>query len=741
MDKNLHYLKFFKDIDKTYALQLGEKAASLGEMYAFGLPVPNGFVLTPAAYTHFLHENKLDTKIRQICSTANFNHLRSLHQISAILQKMIEDAVLPEDLCREIVDAYKNLNEPLVSIKFSEISADTSSSASLNVKGEAVLLEKIKSAWAQQFNPRLLFFRHQQLSEISSIQPTLIVQQMIESEKSGLIYTVDPNTYAKEEFVIEAIFGLGELISLNQEKPDVYRIRKSDLTIIDKTISEQKKQFKKVGIENKIVNLGFINRNSQKISDPKILELAELGKVIEKYSFFPQKIEWALANDRLFVIQTLPLENTPTLRKNKYFDDSEEVILRGIPVNRGISSGPARIVTDKVSANHISPGDIVVIKAIKSFYLSSLKKASAVVIDDYDKNMQILFQSKNLSMPCIAGTNDASKLLKNDQIITLNATKGEIYKGGLSINPTTNEHKNKKINFATKLYISAHYKDSFHDFKNENIDGAFIGDAHKIIEEIGIHPKKLIERNEQHLLIEKLAGYISLVCETFFPKTVVYQLTNLTTADYRRLENGTDYDGTEENPLLGFHGAFRYTHDRDIFNLELEAIKKALTLHGAKNLSVSIPYLRTLEEMLHIMKIIKEAGFSQTDSLKLYITANIPANADDLEKFLDCGISGIFVDYQSILSLLFGTDRHNPEIFSELNKYSFPLLSNIEKIFKVASDKSLPAIILNEDLSNFGELVDALLPIGLTAISVPFDYLAQAEKILFQSEKKFINKI
>ena len=320
MPQTARYIAWFSEIDKEDVPLVGGKGANLGEMSNAGFPVPSGFVLTSHAYYDFIKENNISLKIDHLLSTANFEKIESLTQISQHIKNEIRLSKMSDELLKEIVNAYRKLsglNDCLVAVRSSATAEDLANSSFagqqetyLNVKGDAVLLEKIKEGWASLFDARAIFYRHQARFDHRKIGIALVIEKMIESDQSGIMFTLDPVTNNKSKIVIEAIFGLGELIVQGEENPDHYEVLKDDLTIIDKKISEQYYKLQKKGIEDKKIKLGKRKGNSQKLTESQIKRLAELGKRLEHHYYFPQDIEWAIEKNKIFIVQTRAVTTT-----------------------------------------------------------------------------------------------------------------------------------------------------------------------------------------------------------------------------------------------------------------------------------------------------------------------------------------------------------------------------------------------------------------------------------------------
>lgn len=744
MDEKFHFIKWFKDVDNDDIGIIGEKAAVLGDMLRQGFPVPNGFIITPNAFTHHIKENKLNIKINHVLANTNFNHLESLHQTSSLLKKLILDTTFSSQLIKEILTAYKKIDEPFVSIKFSHLQSIGLKSSFiktpdsiLNIKGDSVLIEHIKKAFISFFEPREIFYRHNSQIDQSKIEFSLIIQKMIEPQASGIIKTSMNNKLNME---IKAIYGLGELLKEQDEISDIYEISKTDLKILKKLVFPQEKQLNIIDTQNKLVLVNSALIEKQKISDEKILELSSLGKKIENHYYFPQIVEWALENEKIYIIQSLPQTDTQSFAKLQSATDNN-VILKASPVSKGIASGPAKFINTLDDTKNISINDILVIKDIKSGFLKSIKKAAGLIFETEDKNIKILFSSDEFKIPAISNAKEASKIFKQGEIITVNGTKGEAYKGGLNI---TNNNSflylpDNNITSVTKLYLSINHTLEADEIDYNGIDGIGFINAEKVLNKVGIHPKKLIKNKKENDFISPLSEYLGKFCKNISPKPVIYQTLNLTTSEYLKLDGASSFEQEDVNPEIGFRGAFRYLHEPEVFNLELNAIKKIKLEMGINNISLMIPFLRTVEELIAVKKLIQKSKLERSLDFKLFISADVPSNIFMLENFIKQGLDGIAINYASLINLIMGTDKNNFEILAENSRHNALSMAIVEQLIKTAAKFGIITCIYNIPALT-QDLTKILIQSGVNIVCVNPDEAIKTKKALIQSEKQFINK-
>lgn len=756
--KRNKYVLWFSEIDKDDVALVGGKGANLGEMTQAGFPVPSGFVVTAQAYYAFLKENNLATKIKNLINSVNVEKPESLNQVSKHIKKTILDSTIPEYLVKEIFDAYRSLSgtltDTLVAVRSSATAEDlpTASFAGqqdtyLNVKGEATLLQKIKEAWASLFNERAIFYREEQKFNHFKIGIAIPVQKMVQSEKSGVMFTIDPVTNDKSKIVIEAILGLGELIVQGTITPDHYEVSKKDLHITIKMPALQKIMLAKVGIENKEVKVQETEGKKQKITDNQIIDLALLAKKLEKHYFFPQDVEWAIEEKNIFLVQTRPITTTGNVQKiNKPTPKEEKIMLanilvKGSPASPGIATGPARVIKSAKEIGKVLPGEILVAPQTNPDFVPAMKKAVAIVTDAGGRTSHAAIVSRELGIPAVVGAEGATKKIQTGVIITVDGTKGEIYKGGHVKHPefartlVTNISRSI-ITTKTKVYTNLGQSDFADKVAQKQVDGVGLLRAEFMIAGIGFHPKKLIHDGKKKVFVEKMAEGLLQFCKAFYPRPVVYRTSDFKTNEYRELVGGRDYEPKESNPMLGYRGVFRYINDPDVFNLELEAIKLVREKKNMNNLWLMLPFVRTVSELITVRKIITKAGLHRSNTFKLWMMVEIPSNVILLEKFINAGIDGVSIGSNDLTMLILGTDRDNSEVAREFDERNDAVLWAFEKVITTAKKHGVTSSMCGQAPSMYPDLVDKLVKWGITSVSVSPDAIETVRESIAVAEKK-----
>nr|MBI5455600.1 phosphoenolpyruvate synthase [Candidatus Levybacteria bacterium] len=752
MAYSAHHIAWFLEIRKEDVALVGGKGANLGEMTSAGFPVPPGFIITSNAYYDFIRENNLTIKIKHLLSTTNFEDSKSLEQVSLHIKKLIKNGTLSNQLIKDIVSSYNKLSGPfshaLVAVRSSATAEDLANASFagqqetfLNVKGDAVLLEKIKEGWASLYDGRAIYYRHQQKYDDIKIGIALVVQKMVESDKSGIMFTIDPVTNDKSKITIEAIYGLGELIVQGAVTPDHYEVDKKELKVLSKKTSIQDRSLIKKGVNNKGIKLSKKQGSKQKLSEKEILSLAKLGKEIEKHYYFPQDLEWAIEKNNIYIVQTRSVTTTKNVTKaNNTVLKESDLILKGDPASPGIASGPVRVIFSPKEIDKVLSGDILVAPQTNPDFVPAMKKAVAIVTDSGGRTSHAAIVSRELGIPAVVGTEFATKQLKTGNIITVNGTNGQIYKGGFLTNNNAHIEAVSDIKTVTKLYVNLAEPDLADKISQKNPDGIGLLRAEFIMADIGVHPKKMIHDGKKHIYIDKLANDIAKFCKAFDQKPVVYRTSDFKTNEYRNLVGGKDYEPQESNPMLGFRGAFRYIHDPEVFKLELEAIKNVRNKMGYKNLWIMIPFVRTVEELIKVKKLINDSRLSRSSTFKIWMMVEIPSNVILLEKFIEVGIDGISIGSNDLTMLTMGTDRDNSEVASEFNEMDQSTLWAFEHIIKTAHKFGITSSMCGQAVSTYPELVRKLVEWGTTSVSVSPDAIESTRKLLSQTEKEILNK-
>jgi len=758
MTKKEKNILWFQEVDKDDVSLVGGKGANLGEMAKAGFPVPRGFIVTSKAYFDFLEENKLKSKVFQELKKINADDPQTINEASEKVKKLILSGQISSTLAKEIIFNYLKLGslitQALVAIRSSATAEDlpTASFAGqqvtfLNIRGEANVLKKIQECWASLFEARAIFYREEKGFDHLKVGLAVPVQEMVPAEISGVMFTINPVTHQKSQLIIEAVWGLGEFIVQGEVTPDTYLIDKNSLDILSKKVEKQEIQLIKVGSLTKKAKVPRRRQLKRKLTDPQIVELAKLGKKIHKHYFYPQDIEWVFYKKKFYIVQSRPVTTLKEAdgEKEDQSKIKEKPILKGQAAPPGLASGPVQKISSAKEINKIQKGDVLVAPMTSPDFVPAMKKVVAIITDKGGQTSHAAIVSRELGLPCIVGAKTATKDLKNNQMVTVNGSLGEIYAGSLKM-PSSALEKEALPNqisqiarvvirqTATKLYVNLAEPQLAAEVAQRNIDGVGLLRAEFMMSEIGVHPRKIIKDRKQKTFINELATNIGLFCKCFYPRPVVYRTSDFKTNEYRHLIGGQAFEPEEENPFIGFRGAFRYLRDPDVFEMELKAIKKVRSKFN--NLGLMVPFVRTPQEFQEIKKIIVANGLIRSSSFKLWLMVEIPANVILLEDFLEIGIDGVSLGSNDLTMLTLGVDRDNAELAQIFNENNPAVFWAIEKTIKTCQKYKITSSICGQAPSIYPDLVEKLVEWGITSISVNPDAIERTRELIAEAEKK-----
>jgi pyruvate,water dikinase len=753
------YILWFRESGIKDIELVGGKNASLGEMYSNlkkkGIQVPNGFSITAEAYRYFITQNSLDGEIKDILKGLDTGNMRNLAERGYRVREAILSAEFPIDLRNVIIESYAKLSKEYDSHKSFHISwnkkdhtnhftggvdvavrssataedlADASFAGQqesyLNVTGEYQLLESVKKCFSSLFTDRAISYRVDKGFDQLSIALSVGVQKMVRSDEasSGVMFTIDTESGFQDAIVINGSWGLGENIVKGKVNPDEFiahkpTLRKGFQSIIGKKLgSKEVKLVYSVGGSASTQNVAVSQEDQKRfcLTDNEALELARWGMLIEEHYKKPMDIEWAKdgRSNKLSIVQARP----ETVQSQKSKNVLEEYILKdrgkilcvGAAVGGKIGQGKANVIKNVAKIADFKKGEVLVTEMTDPDWEPIMKIASAIVTNSGGRTSHAAIVSRELGIPCIVGTGNATSAIKDTKLVTVCCAEGEegkVYEGGLKYEiKTTNLKEIKKTK--TKIMMNVGNPDQAFDLSFIPNDGVGLAREEFIITEyIKIHPMALIHfdrvkdkeekkkineltqgyKNKEEFFVDKLAEGIGRICAAFFPKDVIVRMSDFKTNEYATLIGGKSFEPTEENPMIGWRGASRY-YDPDYmegFRLECLAFKKVREVMGLTNMKAMIPFCRTVEEGKKVLAEMKKHGFERgKNGLQVYVMCEIPSNvilANEFSKIFD----GFSIGSNDLTQLTLGVDRDSAKVahvYDERNEAVKELIRQV--IFK-----------------------------------------------------------
>jgi len=750
---------WFNEVSKSDVGLVGGKGANLGEMTQAGIPVPPGFIVTSESWYSFLDETNIRKDIKKLLEGLDVQDSKKLQKVSEEIKWLITSSHMPKNLQDKIREYYKLLSddqELLVAVRSSATAEDLpdasfagQQASFLNIKGDAEVVKTVQKCWASLFEARAIFYREQQKFDHFKVGIAVPVQKMVQSDVSGIMFSINPVTNDMNSIIIEAVYGLGEYIVGGVITPDHYEIDKKTLEIKNKIIVNQTHKLalrKDGGNEDTPISIEW--QNIQKLWDESITPLAELSKRLEHHYGKPQDSEWAVEKGQLYIVQTRPITTINIVKavNSQKLDTQTQEILKTIPVilgaaaSPGVAAGPVVIIHSPSEIDLIKDGDILVTEMTTPDFVPAMKRAAAIITDLGGRTCHAAIVSRELGIPCVVGTTTSTQILKTGDIVTVNGGGGTVYRGGtphksLKLEAEkAEEEETQNVKTQTKIYVNLAEPELAAEMAKRNVDGVGLLRAEFMIAGIGVHPKKLIKENRGQEFTDKLAEGLVNFCKSFDPRPVVYRATDFKTNEYRSLEGGEEFEPIEPNPMLGYRGCFRYINDPEVFKLEVEAIKKVRNEYGYKNLHLMIPFVRTVDELVKVKHLLNEFGLRRSSNFKLLMMVEIPSNVMLLDEFLDVGVDGVSIGSNDLTMLILGTDRDNNQVAGEFDERNQAVMLALEHIVKTCKKHKVTCGICGQAPSVYPEITEKLVEWGITSVSVSPDMIAHTRKIVQKIE-------
>ena len=750
MNRKTAHALWFKDIDKNDIPLVGGKGANLGELVKAGIPVPDGFVVTAKAYFDFINSTSIKRKIMTELDGLDVEDSDKLMEASERIKLAIMQADIPKDIVEEIKSFYMELcgeSDKYVAVRSSATAEDLieasfagQQESFLEIKGWKSVVNHVQKCWASLFTARAIFYRTENKFSHLKVGIAVPVQLMCQSEVSGIMFTVNPITNNRDEISIEAAYGLGQPIVSGEITPDQYVVSKKTGKIVSRIVVPQDWQ---LTIDGK-TPVSTKYKKKQKLTNKQIVELAEIGLKIEEHYGTPQDIEYGVEKGKILIVQSRPVTTLIQKSNNVVIDKDVKArfLLEGLAASPGVFSGKVQIIKNPKEIGKVKEGDVLVAEMTNPDYVPAMKRAGAIVTDLGGRTSHAAIVSRELGVPAVVGTLDATKMLSNGEVITVDGNLGKVYEGDITKVVSSVEKSDvnlNKIKTATKVYVNLAEPELAKEMASRNIDGVGLLRAEFIIANIGTHPKKFIKEGKKKEFIAALADGLEKFADAFNPRPVVYRFTDFKSNEYANLKGGKEFETDEPNPMLGYRGVSRYIKDIDVFEMELEAIKIVRNKKGLKNLWVMMPFVRTVQELREVKKIVSASGLRRSGTFKFWMMAEIPSNVVLLDDFIDEGIDGVSIGTNDLTMLILGVDRDNEKVADIYDEMNPAVLKSLEKIIKTCKKRGITCSVCGQAPSVFPELVEMMVDWGVTSVSVSPDVIEKTRGIVYEAEKKVLS--
>lgn len=774
-----NYIKWFDEIGKGDVGIVGGKGANLGELTSFGLPVPPGFCVTATGYTKFIKYAELDEVVKLLMEAVDVEDVDELTNASKEIQTKIKEKEFDPELKEEILSAYREFSEN-IGVKDPEVAVRSSATAEdlpdasfagqqdtyLHISGEEELLNHIRDCFASLWTSRAIYYREKQNYDHFDVALSVVIQKMVNSEKSGVMFTANPINNSSDEMMINASYGLGEAVVSGIVTPDEYIIDKKTKKVIEKNIAEKEYMVIKNenGVGTRVVNvkdvLGEDAIKAEALSEKELNTLIERGLKVEKLYGSVQDTEWGFDRDtkEFYFLQSRPIT---TLGDKEEKEEKLITLVKGLPASPGIGRGKVKLIKDISEINLVEEGDVLVTAMTNPDMVPAMRKCAGVVTDEGGRTCHAAIVSRELQIPCIVGAKTATKTLKTGDSVTVDAVRGIVYEG--EVLKEKEEKKSEKVEgnvssianldelrnlfaptTATKIYMNLGEPELIERYKNLPMDGIGLMRTEFIFTNmIGAHPMYLVKTGQGDLMVEKLAEGISKVAQAIYPKNLVVRTSDFRTNEFRGLKGGDEVEPIEANPMIGWRGVSRYISPEyeQGFRLECQAIKKVREEYGLTNVIVMLPFVRTPEELKVVKGIMAEEGLVQSKNFKIWIMAEVPSVVLQAEEFAEL-VDGFSIGSNDLTQLVMGADRdsgilNNMGYFDERND---AVKIALKTIINAANKKGITCSICGQGPSQYPELAEFLVECGITSMSVNPDTVEYTRRLVASVEQKIILK-
>ncbi|MFN8162205.1 MAG: phosphoenolpyruvate synthase [Solirubrobacterales bacterium] len=749
------YTRDFEHLSRADVPYAGGKGANLGELTAAGVPVPPGFVVGAAAYAAFCDDGGLRGRIAEALSTVDVDDPAELDRAAAQVRGMVEAEPVPEAVERAIRESYAALagddGSTPVAVRSSATAEDTESASFagmnetfLNVRGADAVVDAVRRCWSSLFGARTLFYRAKRGFGQADMDIAVVVQRQIQSTRSGVMFTIDPSSGAIDRLVIEGSFGLGEAVVSGSVSPDRYVVEKETLGILNREVRR-----KELVIES-LPDGGTTTRElegteamSPVLSDAEVRTVAELGRRIEEHYAAPQDTEWAFDSEgEAWMLQSRPVTSAGATTPAAHADgELGPVLLKGLGAAPGAGSGEVSIVRTLDDASAFGDGKILVTHMTAPDWVPLMRKAAAIVTDSGGMTCHAAIVSRELGIPCVVGTGDATGKLRNGEEVTVNATQGTVHEGATEVAEETAPAAAAAAPEATgtKLLVNLSEPSQIDRVAPLPVDGVGLLRAELMVIEAleGRHPRKLLEEGRGSEFVERMGDALTRFSEAFAPRPITYRTIDFRTNEFRGLEGGETFEPEEANPMIGYRGALRYTREPDLFRLELDAITRVWEA-GHTNLHVMLPFVRTARELATCRRMFAEAGLLERAGFELWVMAEVPSVLFNLERYAELGVAGISIGSNDLTQLVLGCDRDSEVVAATFDERDPAVVAYLGKLIRRARSLGLSTSICGQAPSVHPEYAEILVEAGIDAISVNIDSVDRARRLIGAAERRLL---
>ncbi|GAA0452853.1 pyruvate, water dikinase [Halococcus dombrowskii] len=743
------------DVGKDDIDAVGGKGASLGELAGAGLPVPPAFVVTAGTYRSFIEETGIDEALFDAVDV-DPDDSSALAAATAEAEDLILGTEMPDELREEILETYGNLDdgEAFVAVRSSATAEDLPDASFagqqetfLNVTGEN-LVQRVKECWASLFTQRAIYYREQQGFDHRSVDIAVVVQRMVDAEKSGVMFTSHPSTGAPE-LIVEAAWGLGEAVVAGEVSPDNYVVDRDSHELDSVTVADKKTMCVKepeTG-ETTMVDVPGEKREAQVLDEDELDSLVEIGEQVEEHYGEPQDVEWAIFEGDVYMLQSRPIttiaddggEQASVANGGDESGASDDVLLTGLGASPGIASGAVAIVGKLDQLDKVEEGDVIVTEMTTPDMVPAMKRASGIVTDEGGMTSHAAIVSRELGVPAVVGSQSATSTLADGRHITIDGDKGTIREGEAddgerdAVEEVRPQSPVKPMT-ATEVKVNVSIPEAAERAAATGADGVGLLRMEHMILSTNKTPEKYIDDHGEDAYIEEIVEGVRNVAEEFYPRPVRVRTLDAPTDEFRQLEGG-ESEPDEHNPMLGYRGIRRSLDRPDVFVHELEAFRQLYGM-GYDNVEIMLPLVNDVEDVLQAKNLMQDAGIDP-DKRSWGVMVETPASALRIEEMADAGIDFASFGTNDLTQYTLAVDRNNGQVADRFDELHPAVLELIGQTIETCRENDVATSICGQAGSK-PQMVQFLVNEGISSISANIDAVRDVQHEVKRVEQKLV---
>lgn len=757
------YCKWFKQLNKSSIPEAGGKGANLAEMFNSGFPVPPGFVVLAETYRKFLAVRKIDQKIEEKLKDLNVEDNERLQKVAAEVQKLVMSSSMPTDMQDEIKEFYTYVDaaEELKSVKTAHALLQTTSREAsfvavrssataedlpgasfagqqatfVNTLGKEAVVNAVQKCWASLFTARAIYYRVKNNFPHMKVAIAVVVQKQINSDASGVTFSINPSTNNLDQVVIEAIVGLGEAVVSGEVNPNTYVLDKKTGATVEKDIPGQDFYLTRDAYTGQTVkrNLGKDKQKQQVLTEQQIKILYKLALNVEAHYGIPQDMEWAIEKNQIYLVQTRPV-TTLKPHVEEAISITAEAILKGLGASPGHATGKVKLVKNVKELEKVQKGDILVTVMTNPDYVPAMQRAVAIVTDEGGITAHAAIVSREMGIPAVVGTKTATKVLHDNDIVTVDGSSGLVYSGEMQLaEAKPSEQITSAEKTRTQIKVIMDLPAFAQRAAETGADGIGLLRLEGIIASGKVHPAKYLRDNRLKDYENLIYDGVKAIATPFKDKPVWIRTSDIRTDEYRDLEGG-DLEPTEANPMIGWHAIRRSLSQPELLKAEFKAIKRLID-EGFNNLGVMLPFVISHEEIVKAKEIAVKSGLEPGKNVKFGIMVETPAAVLIIDELCQAGIDFVSLGTNDLTQTILGVDRGNANIADMYDEFHPAVLKAIELVVKNCAKYGVESSICGQAGSN-PKMAEFLVRIGIDSISANADAVAEIRKIVSEVEAK-----